>query len=53
LLDIVHNIPKFLEGTHSLGFDERWFAGALRAFDEHNATDMAARYAERLGASST
>jgi hypothetical protein len=52
LLNIVHNLPKFLEGTHSPGFDQNWFLEALQAFDEKNGTDLATRYTARLESAS-
>src|SRR4051812_49187627 len=45
LFDITHNIPAFIEGSHRLGFDESWFTGALRRFDQKNRTAFAEVYA--------
>src|SRR5690242_4169163 len=41
LFNITHNIPGFIDGSYALGFDERWFTGALQRFDQKNRTTFA------------
>jgi hypothetical protein len=54
LFNIVHNIPGFIDGSYSLGFDEAWFMSALGRFDQENGTGLATVYVrERDGAGSS
>jgi hypothetical protein len=48
LLNIVHNVPSFIDGTHMLGFDGQWFVKALGAFDARNGTQFATIYERAL-----
>src|SRR5688572_30219504 len=54
LFNIVHNIPGFIDGSYSLGFDEAWFMSVLGRFDQENGTGLATVYVrERDGAGSS
>jgi hypothetical protein len=45
LFNLTHNVPGFIDGSYTLGFDEAWFTAALLRFDQKNRTGFAQVYA--------
>jgi hypothetical protein len=48
LANMVHNVPRIVEGTYWMPFNERWFINTMRWFDQGAGTQLEAIYQAAL-----